>query len=190
MTCRKIPLYCLLLIAGETLLCSSLATFDGKTVLLLGDTITSRRTFGIQTVSFLGGASLSLVARPASAATATASQQDLDKDRILKGYDRLTYLLENWERETTVCGKSGDNPYITKNGCERTPIKVMEYLGYKVINDPLFKADRTMRRLEALVPPGRELDFLEAIDVWGQAADEASGMAYVSSWGEANPGGT
>lgn len=57
------------------------------------------------------------------------------------------------------------------------------------MNDPLFKAEKTMRRLEPLVPGNREAEYLDAIEKWAETADEASGMAYVSSWGEANPGG-
>ena len=44
-------------------------------------------------------------------------------------------------------------------------------------------------RLKALVPPDQEIDFFEAIEKYGENAEEASGMAFVSSWGEANPGG-
>jgi hypothetical protein len=111
-----------------------------------------------------------------------------DKAKLSKGLERLNYLLSNWEAETTICGRS-DNPYTGTKGCERTPLKVMDYMGYKSMDDPLFKADKTMRRLEVLVPSDRESDYLEAIEKWSEAAEEASGMAYVSSWGEANPGG-
>lgn len=117
-----------------------------------------------------------------------SDSEEADKLKIAKGYERLTYLLENWVEETTQCGVS-DNPYTSKGGCERTPIKVMEYLGYKNINDPLFKAEKTMRRLERLVPYDRQVEYLEAIEKWVEAADEGNGMAYISSWGEANPGG-
>lgn len=68
-------------------------------------------------------------------------------------------------------------------------MKVMDYLGFKSIKDPLFKADKTMKRLERLVPASRESDYIEAIEKFSEAAEEASNMAYVSSWGEANPGG-
>jgi hypothetical protein len=112
-----------------------------------------------------------------------------DKSKIYQGFVQLNYLLDNWEQETTICGRSGDNPYISKNGCERTPIKVMDYLGYKDISHPLFKADKTMRRLEPFVPTDREAEFYEAIESWMIAAEEGNGMAYISSWGEANPGG-
>ena len=66
----------------------------------------------------------------------------------------------------------------------------MSYLGYKDMKDPLFKAEKTMRRLEYLVPADRETEYIEAVEKFSEAADEASGMAYISSWGEANPGGT
>ena len=36
--------------------------------------------------------------------------------------------------------------------CDRSPEKVMEYLGYKSMNDPLFEADKTIKRLQRLVP--------------------------------------
>jgi hypothetical protein len=31
--------------------------------------------------------------------------------------------------------------------------------------------------------------FLDAVEEWQEMADNANGMAFVSSWGEANPGG-
>lgn len=123
------------------------------------------------------------------AAAAAPSQIDDDKAKIYLGYERLTYFLENWTQETTICGRSGDNPYISKGGCERTPVKVMDYLGYKNVNDPLFRADKTMRRLESLVPADRETEYVEALEKWMESAEEGNGMAFVSSWGEANPGG-
>jgi hypothetical protein len=112
-------------------------------------------------------------------------QEKTDKENLVKGYKRLQYLLDNWEKETTVCGRL-DNPYI---GCERTPEKVMEYLGYKSMNDPLFKADKTMLRLQNLVSSDDETDYMEAMEMFNEKAEEASNTAFVSSWGEANPGG-
>mmetsp|Transcript_28295 Transcript_28295/g.68133 ORF Transcript_28295/g.68133 Transcript_28295/m.68133 type:complete len:119 (-) Transcript_28295:480-836(-) len=48
----------------------------------------------------VGSATPWLVSSPAAAAT---SQQQKDEDNIVKGYNRLQYLLANWEAETTVC---------------------------------------------------------------------------------------
>lgn len=73
--------------------------------------------------------------------------------------------------------------------CERTPEKVMEYLGYKSMNDPLFRADKTLSRLQTLVDEDNYVDFMEAMERYNEKAEEASNTAYLSSWGEANPGG-
>lgn len=149
----------------------------------------SRRSFGCHLLAQVFGSGVGVMALTPQVASAKANaQEEKDKSNLLKGLERLNYLLENWEKETTLCGVS-DNPYTGTKGCERTPIKVMEYMGYKSMDDPLFKAEKTMRRLEAYVPADEEGRFLDAVEKWAEAADEASGMAYVSSWGEANPGG-
>merc|ERR1719354_726589 len=122
---------------------------------------------------------------PPSAYAATSTQEKTDKENIVKGYKRLSYLLDNWEKETTICGR-GDNPYI---GCERTPEKVMDYLGFKSMNDPLFRADKTLLRLQTLVPSDYEIDYMEAMEKFNEKAEEGNGIAFISSWGEANPGG-
>jgi hypothetical protein len=123
----------------------------------------------------------------AIAATADKSypQMKTDKENIVKGYKRLDYLLTNWEKETTICGRT-DNPYI---GCERTPEKVMTYLGMKSMNDPLFRIDKTLMRLQSVVPADDEVDFMDAMETINQAVEDGNGIAFVSSWGEANPGG-
>lgn len=121
-----------------------------------------------------------------ASATTINKQEKQDRENIALGYKRLTYLLDNWEKETTVCGRS-DNPYIGL--CERTPEKVMEYLGYKSMNDPLFRADKTLSRLQTLVDDDHYVEFMEAMERFNEKAEEASNTAYLSSWGEANPGG-
>jgi hypothetical protein len=93
--------------------------------------------------------------------------------------------LDNWEKETTVCGMGGDKLEVS---CDRSPLKVMEYLGYKSTTDPLYKAEKTLRRLYENAPAKRDAEFIEAVDVFAENADEASSMAFISSWGEANPG--
>lgn len=125
----------------------------------------------------------------APAFAAAMSQDEIDKTNVLKGYLRLQYLLDNWDKETTVCGMGGDN---LESRCDRTPLKVMDYMGYKSTKDPLYKAEKTLRRLYENAPatdPKKDAAFVEAVDVFAENADEASGMAFISSWGEANPGG-
>jgi len=133
--------------------------------------------------SIAGATAAVFGAQPAFA----ASQEEIDKTNIVKGYKRLQYLLDNWEKETTVC-KVGQTTTFGDN-CERTPIVVMDYLGYKSTSDPLFKVEKTLTRLGDLVPSDKDPEFLEAMEELLQNAEEASGMAYISSWGEANPGG-
>ena len=119
---------------------------------------------------------------------AAMSQEEIDRTNVIKGYLRLQYLLDNWEKETTVCGMGGDSLEVR---CDRTPLKVMEYMGYKSTKDPLYKAEKTLRRLYENAPatnPKKDAEFVEAVDVFSENADEASGMAFISSWGEANPG--
>jgi len=108
-----------------------------------------------------------------------------DQENLVKGYKRLQYLLDNWQKETTICGRT-DNPYI---GCERTPEKVMEYLGFKSMKDPLFRADKTMFRLRSMVPADEEDNYIEAMELFSEMAEAASNTAFISSWGESNPGG-
>lgn len=142
-----------------------------------------RRTFLSSVVANV--LTISSVPQITSAAT-ISSQMKQDRENIASGYKRLSYLLDNWEKETTVCGRS-DNPYIGL--CERTPEKVMEYLGYKSMNDPLFRADKTLSRLQTLVDDDNYVEFMEAMERYNEKAEEASNTAYLSSWGEANPGG-
>ena len=109
--------------------------------------------------------------------------------RLAVGYSRLQYLLKNWEKETTVCIKGCTGKY-ENCGCIRDPQIVQVYMGYKSMNDPLFKAGDLMMRAAELVPDDANFDkYNEAMEKWNNKADAGDVMAYVSSWGEANPGG-
>ena len=133
----------------------------------------------------LGVSTTAVVSSFSSPAFGAPKQEEIDKANVVKGYKRLQYLLDNWEKETTVCGMGGDK---LERSCDRTPLKVMEYMGYKSTTDPLYKAEKTLRRLYENAPAKRDAEFIEAVEVFAENADEASGMAFISSWGEANPG--
>ena len=62
-------------------------------------------------------------------------------------------------------------------------------MGYRDINDPLFKVEKTLMRLQAYVPDEYEEEYQDIMEKAIEKADEGSGLAYVSSWGESNPGG-
>eukprot|EP00339_Tiarina_fusa_P015653 CAMPEP_0117049158 /NCGR_PEP_ID=MMETSP0472-20121206/33970_1 /TAXON_ID=693140 ORGANISM="Tiarina fusus, Strain LIS" /NCGR_SAMPLE_ID=MMETSP0472 /ASSEMBLY_ACC=CAM_ASM_000603 /LENGTH=211 /DNA_ID=CAMNT_0004762511 /DNA_START=66 /DNA_END=701 /DNA_ORIENTATION=- len=141
----------------------------------------SRRDF------FKSAGVVSTVLLSGQPAFAAISQEQKDRENILKGYKRLQYLLDNWEKETTVCNIGQETTFGDK--CERSPMKVMEYLGFRATNDPLFRADKTLMRLMADVPADKEIEYMQAMELFAEKAEEASSMAFVSSWGEANPGG-
>mmetsp|Transcript_8514 Transcript_8514/g.18554 ORF Transcript_8514/g.18554 Transcript_8514/m.18554 type:complete len:197 (+) Transcript_8514:43-633(+) len=100
---------------------------------------------------------------PLSACAASVpSQAELSK--LAKGYARLQYLLANWEQETTVCIK-GCVGKPENCGCIRDPLVVQSYMGYKSMNDPLFKADQIMIRAQPLVKDADEFEkYAAAID--------------------------
>jgi len=109
--------------------------------------------------------------------------------RLVVGYQRLQYLLQNWEKETTVCIKGCKGAY-ENCGCTRDPVIVQAYMGYKSMEDPLFKAGDLMLRASSLVKTDAEFErYNLAMEKWNEKADAGNVMAYVSSWGEANPGG-
>jgi len=94
----KIPIAPVLLSSTFLLVLERTAGFSGKHQ-------TSRRSFAVQVSEIVGGSLTAFsIAYPALAKEAE------DKEKILSGYKRLNYLLENWEEETTICGRS-DNPY-------------------------------------------------------------------------------
>lgn len=123
----------------------------------------------------------------AASPTGSSTSEIRDKENIIKGYQRLNFLLRNWDKETEICGKKNDG--IVWEECDRSPEKVMEYLGFKSMNDPLFKADKAIKRLQTLVSEENDDEYQEAYQKWVQNSEEGKDMAYISSWGEANPGG-
>mmetsp|Transcript_8213 Transcript_8213/g.12559 ORF Transcript_8213/g.12559 Transcript_8213/m.12559 type:complete len:231 (-) Transcript_8213:27-719(-) len=120
-------------------------------------------------------------------------------ERLQKGHARISYLLDNWDAVTEICGKNVmsdiERKQImrTEGGgggmCEKTPLRVQDYLGYKSTEDPLFKVDKLMVRAAPLVDPDNFDDYLEAVESYKEKADQGALLAYTSSWGEANPNG-
>jgi hypothetical protein len=75
--------------------------------------------------------------------------------------------------------------------CEKNPLVVQEYLGYKSTTDPLFKADSLMLKAVPLLDMSvmDEADYVDLVEQYREKADYTSLLAYTSSWGEANPNG-
>jgi len=160
------------------------------------DTQSRRQAFKTTAAIFTGAAATLLTPLPSHAET-TPSQKDIEK--LQRGHARVRYLLENWDSITQTCGKGimsdleRKQIIRTEGGgggfCEKTPLKVQDYLGYKSTNDPLFKADKLMLKAAPLVDPDFFEDYLDVVEQYREKADQGAMMAYTSSWGEANPGG-
>ena len=135
------------------------------------------------------------------ASTATATPTPADLKRLQLGHSRVQYLLENWDILTQSCNNkamsSTESKQIirTEGGgggfCDKSPLIVQEYLGYKSTTDPLFKADSLMLRAVPLVDGSvmDEADYVDLVEQYREKADQTSLLAFTSSWGEANPNG-
>ena len=137
---------------------------------------------------------------PFPAVAASLPTKD-ELSRLQKGHARVKYLLDNWDAETKVCGRSimSDNErkqVIRTNAgggtdaCIRTPLVVQDYLGYKSTADPLFKVDKLMLRAAPLAGDAQD-DYLDIVEAYRENADQTAVLAYTSSWaGEENPNGS
>ena len=73
----------------------------------------------------------------------------------------------------------------------RSPLVIQDYIGYKSINDPLYRSEKLMVRAAPLLKNPDDIDaYLEAVNLWGQKIQMSSLNAYTSAWGEANPNGS
>jgi len=136
-----------------------------------------------------------VVGRPVAAVAASLPSAS-ELERLRKGHARIQYMLQNWDDITQVCKNTSDQALkqvVRTDGgdkCEKTPLNVQIYMGYKSTEDPLYKADKLMVRAAPLVKEEfDQADYLEAVENYREKADNTAMMAYTSSWGEANPNG-
>lgn len=144
------------------------------------------------------GASLALIVAPHSSVAVTAPATK-DLQRLQLGHARIQYLLEHWNTLTKVCRSTiSDNErkqvVRTEGGggtdaCEKTPLIVQAYMGYKSTNDPLYKIDKLLISAASLVDPDDFENYLDAVERYREKADQTALLAYTSSWGESNPNG-
>ncbi len=158
----------------------------------------SRRDVFQTTAAIFGGASANILLNngqmrpPSSMAESVPTEKELTK--LQRGHARVRYLLENWDAITETCGTGvmsdleRKQVVRTEGGgggfCEKSPLKVQDYLGYKSTTDPLFKADKLMLKAAPLVDPDYFEDYLDVVERYREKADQGSMMAYTSSWGE------
>mmetsp|Transcript_9588 Transcript_9588/g.12478 ORF Transcript_9588/g.12478 Transcript_9588/m.12478 type:complete len:220 (-) Transcript_9588:139-798(-) len=109
------------------------------------------------------------------------SKEELE--RIKVGYEQLTYLLANFEQETTVCRENGGQ-------CKRDADPVRRYMGLRSTTDPLFQIEKVFAKVKNMdLDPDKLEDFFEATEDWNTAMNMSNSMAFISQFGEYNPGG-
>lgn len=119
--------------------------------------------------------------QPAVAAGSPPSADDLD--RIKHGYEQIQYLLANFEQETTICRDNGGE-------CKRDAEPVRKALGLRSTTDPLFQIDKVFAKVKNMdLDPDQLEAFFEATEEWNSAMNMSNSMAFISQFGEYNPGG-
>ena len=89
--------------------------------------------------------------------------------RLAYGYQRLEYLLNNWEKETQECTSTGEGV------CVDSPDKVRYYFGLRTTDHPLFQLDKLFQKAQGKLPD--DVDF----EAWIEATESlASQIAKIN----------
>ncbi|KAL3943599.1 MAG: hypothetical protein SGBAC_002343 [Bacillariaceae sp.] len=149
-----------------------------STVLSMKGEGVSRRVAIASTIgmsAFAGGA------LPAFAGSGAPTLEELE--RIRTGYKQIQYLLDNFEQETTVCRENGGE-------CKRDAEPIRRVLGLRSTTDPLFQIEKVFAKVKNMdIDPDKLEDFFEASEDWNSAMTLSNSMAFISQFGEYNPGG-
>ena len=120
----------------------------------------SRRSL-FQSASAITLATIATVASPNMAsAAAKAPPTKAELDRIKVGYEKLGYLLDNFDAETTICRENGGE-------CKRDAEPVRKYLGLRSTTDPLFQIEKVFEKVKYMdIDPDQIEPFFEATEEW------------------------
>lgn len=84
-----------------------------------------------------------------------------DLNRIKVGYQNIQYLLDNFEKETTVCLTDGGRE------CKRDAEPVRRYLGLRSTKDVLFQIEKVFDKVKYMdIDPDKIEDFFQATEDW------------------------
>eukprot|EP00544_Gedaniella_sp_CCMP2646_P003640 CAMPEP_0202494242 /NCGR_PEP_ID=MMETSP1361-20130828/11059_1 /ASSEMBLY_ACC=CAM_ASM_000849 /TAXON_ID=210615 /ORGANISM="Staurosira complex sp., Strain CCMP2646" /LENGTH=210 /DNA_ID=CAMNT_0049124671 /DNA_START=20 /DNA_END=652 /DNA_ORIENTATION=- len=120
---------------------------------------------------------------PVTVHAASGAPTQADLNRIKEGYNGLVYLLDNFEKETTVCRENGGE-------CKRDAEPVRRYLGLRSTTDPLFQIEKVFDKAKNMdIDPDKLDAFFEATEDYNTAMTLSNSMAFISQFGEYNPGG-
>merc|ERR1719384_1653950 len=120
----------------------------------------------------------------AAASTNSKAPTKEELKKITDGYAQICYLLDNFEKETTICKENGGE-------CKRDAEPVRRYLGLRSTTDPLFQIEKVFAKVKYMddLDPDLLESFFEATEEWNTAVNMSNSMAFISQFGEYNPGG-
>mmetsp|Transcript_5400 Transcript_5400/g.6217 ORF Transcript_5400/g.6217 Transcript_5400/m.6217 type:complete len:203 (+) Transcript_5400:139-747(+) len=145
-----------------------------------GKTMFDRRE-AISKAAAFGTAGLLIQTQPSSAAAnMPPTKEELERIRI--GYKEITYLLENFEQETTTCRENGGE-------CKRNAEPIRRALGLRSTTDPLFQIEKVFNKVKYMDGDIDLENFFVASEDYNSAMAISNSMAFISQFGEYNPGG-
>ncbi|OEU16765.1 hypothetical protein FRACYDRAFT_185490 [Fragilariopsis cylindrus CCMP1102] len=155
-------------------------------ILLLSANCLSSRNVGnrreaISKAVAFGAAGLLIQVQPSLAAEG-AAPTTAELDRIRLGYKQITYLLDNFEQETTTCRENGGE-------CKRDAEPIRRVLGLRSTTDPLFQIEKVFDKVKNMDVDIDLEEFFGAIEDYNSAMTISNSMAFISQFAEYNPGG-
>merc|ERR1719223_2404635 len=136
---------------------------------------------GKTTATFVSVASI-LSGNPIAALAKAAPPTAEELARIKVGYERMSYLVDNFDQETTICRENGGE-------CKRDADPVRRYMGLRSTADPLFQIEKVFNKVKYMEGDFDLEVFFEATEDWNSAMTISNSMAFISQFGEYNPGG-
>ena len=138
----------------------------------------------LRSTGFASAAALLFLPPTALAALAAAGPTAAELDRIRVGYQQITDLLNNFEAATTTCRENGGE-------CKRDADPIRKVMGLRSTTDPLFQIEKVFAKVKNMdnLDPDKLDAFFQASEDWNSAITMSNSMAFISQFGEYNPGG-
>jgi len=146
------------------------------------DQVFSRRDLFAKSAGAMAFATILSNANVDAASAKSGAPTKAELDRIKTGYDRLDYLLKNWDEVTTTCRDNGGE-------CKRDAEPVRGYLGLRSTTDPLFQIEKVFDKVKYMDDIDDLEVFFSASEEWTSAVTMSNSMAFISQFGEYNPSG-
>merc|ERR1711935_671660 len=113
---------------------------------------------------------------------ANAPQTKEELNRIVVGYKQITAFLNDFEKSTTICRENGGE-------CKRDAEPIRRVMGLRSTTDPLFQIEKVFNKVKYMDDDFDLEVFFEATEDWNSAMTLSNSMAFISQFGEYNPGG-